>query len=198
MTSPTSMQTERGFMVYPKDGLRKAFFKAPLYLWRMGLGFMLPPNFIVLGTTGRKSGLPRYTMVEHSDIDGTIYIASGWGQRPQWVKNIEADPVISTESWRGGVVNGTARRVTEADEFSRMWEPMQKSPVWETWLESWGIDPNLEDFIAKRDRVVVFAVDPGDVPAPPPLEKDLRWVPFFVGGMLLMKVRRGGRKKRVK
>ena len=198
MTSQSPTQVERGLMVYPKDGLRKAFFKAPLYLWRMGLGRLLPHQMLVLATTGRKSGLPRYTMVEHSKINGKIVFSSGWGKRPQWVKNIEVDPIVSVETVADGVITGTARRVTEADEFKQMWEPMQKSPVWEMWLDSWGIEPNLEDFIAKRDRVVVFALDPGDVPAPPPLEKDLGWVPFFVGGMLLLRLLRGGSKKRVK
>ena len=41
--SAADLQNERGFMVYPSGGWRKAMFKAPLYLWRMGLGMLLPP-----------------------------------------------------------------------------------------------------------------------------------------------------------
>ena len=191
-----NLQKERGFMIYPSGGWRKAMFKAPLYLWRMGLGVLLPRQILVLATTGRKSGLPRHTMLEYSMIDGQMYIASGWGKRPQWVKNIEADPIVTVESVNEGVVTGTARRVTDEDEFRRMWEPMQHSPIWETWLQSWNIEPTLEDYLAKRDRMVVFTIDVGDVPAPPTLARDLQWILLIVGGLLLMRLLRGVRKKR--
>ena len=195
MTS-ANLQKERGFMIYPSGGWRKAMFKAPLYLWRMGLGVLLPRQILVLATTGRKSGLPRHTMVEYSKINGQIYIASGWGKRPQWVKNIEADPVVTVESVNEGVLTGTAHRVTDEDEFRRMWEPMQRSPIWETWLESWDIEPILEDYLAKRDRMVVFAIDVGAVPAPPTLARDLQWIPLLVGGFLLMRLLRFSQRKR--
>lgn len=193
-----AVQQERGFMVFPSGGWRKVMFKTPLYLWRMGLASMLPRQFLVLATTGRKSGLPRHTMVEYSKIDDVITIASGWGGRPQWVKNIEVDPIVTVESLNDGVIKGTARRVTDEDEFRQMWQPMQHSPVWDTWLESWGIEPTLDDFLANRDRMVVFAIEPGDVPALPLLERDLKWIPVVVGTMLLLRWLRGGRQKRVK
>ena len=197
MSAANRRQQERGFMVYPAGGWRKAMFKTPLYLWRMGLGWMLPRQVLVLTTTGRKSGLPRHTMVEYSKIGSTLYIASGWGQRPQWVKNIEADPVVTIESINEGEATGTMRRVTGEAEFSEMWEPMRHSPVWETWLQSWGIEPNLQDYLAKRERMVVFAFERGDVPAPPAMAQDLKWVPVAVGAVLLLRLLRGGTKKRV-
>ncbi|MBZ0295961.1 MAG: nitroreductase family deazaflavin-dependent oxidoreductase [Anaerolineae bacterium] len=171
-----SAQHESGMMVYPAGGWRKFFFRLPLFAWRSGWAFLLPRNFLILTTTGRKSGTARHTMVEHSIISGTIYLASGWGDRPQWVRNLEADANIVVQPVRGGLLRGRARRVTDAKEMAALYEPMRHSPVWESWLASWGIEPTVEDFVAKRDRMVVYAIDPADVPAPAPLKQDLRWL----------------------
>jgi deazaflavin-dependent oxidoreductase (nitroreductase family) len=144
----------------------------------------------VLTTTGRKIGRPRYTMVEHFDIDGTIYVVSGWGKRAQWLKNIEADPIVTVETVRRGVLQGTFRRVTDEDELRMLWSPLHRSPVFETQLAAWEMAPTLEDFLAKRERAVILRLDRGDVAAPPPLDRDLQWVPFFVAGLLLTRLLR--------
>ncbi|MBZ0301678.1 MAG: nitroreductase family deazaflavin-dependent oxidoreductase [Anaerolineae bacterium] len=195
-TTTKSTQHDSGFFVYPSGGWRKWMFQAPLVLWRMGLGWMLPRQLLVLAATGRKSGLPRYTMIEYFNIDGTLHMVSGWGERSQWVKNIVADPVVTVESVNEGVIQGRAHRLTSEDEFRSLWQPMLRSPIAEPQLARWGMQRTVEDFIAKRDRAVIFAIEAGDVPAPPPLEQDLQWVPYFVGALLLTRLMRGGRKKR--
>lgn len=187
-----SEQQESGLMVYPAGGWRRLMFRLPLLVWRSGWGFLLPRNFLILATTGHESGQACYTMVEYSIISGTIYLASGWGAHPQWVRNLEADPNVVVQPVRGGVLRGRVRRVTEAREMATLYEPMQRSLIWESWLESWEIAPTLEDFVARRDRVIVYAMEPTDVPAPPPLKQDLRWVSMVglvVIGLLLRKKR---------
>lgn len=179
---------QQGFMAYPQAGWRRLLFRAPLYLWRMGLGFVLPSQMLVLTTTGRKSGQPRHTMVEYSYISGTFYLVSGWGEQTQWSQNLLADPYVTVQPVQGGVVTGTARRVTDADEMAALFVPMQKSPVWNDWLAAQGIEPTAADFAAKRDRVTVIAVEPGHVPAPPPLKADLQWVTWLLVAVVLAKL----------
>lgn len=181
---------------YPAGGWRRWLFRAPLVLWRMGLGWLLPRQMLVLATTGRKSGLPRYVMIEHFKAGRTIYFVSGWGKQAQWVKNIQADPLVTVETMRDGVVTGTVRRVTSEDEFRRLWPVMQQSPMFDTQLRYWGMQPTREDFVAKRDRALIFMLEPGNVPAPPPLKRDLRWVTVILGALLLLRLLRGGKKKR--
>jgi len=56
----------------PRSFWHKAIFKTPLYVWRMGFRFMLPSNFACITTRGSKSGLARYTMIEHTQSTATI------------------------------------------------------------------------------------------------------------------------------
>jgi hypothetical protein len=45
----------------------------------------------------------------------------------------------------------------------------------EPWLESYGIQFNQEDMIAKRDRLFIYGFEPVDENGPEPLLTDLLW-----------------------
>lgn len=175
--SESPEQRELGWMVYPDHGWRRVFFRGPLVLWRLGLARAHPPNFLVLTTTGRKSGQPRYTMLEHTRLADRIYITSGWGTRTQWYKNIQADPRVSARTTGGEVVRGRAVAVRDDGALRRLFVEMRgKSPVWDDYLASWDIKDDLEDFLAKKDRTCVLRIDPTDEPTPAPFKTDLLWV----------------------
>jgi deazaflavin-dependent oxidoreductase (nitroreductase family) len=68
-------------------------------LYRLGLGEVLArARLIVLTTRGRKSGLPRHTIVEYRMHGNKIYVISGWGDRPNWVQNLQAYPLATMKS----------------------------------------------------------------------------------------------------
>jgi deazaflavin-dependent oxidoreductase (nitroreductase family) len=164
-------------MRYPSDGLLRFLYKAPLVEWRMGLGPILRRfHLLVLTTRGRKSGKPRYTMLEHSMMDGKAYIAPGWGPKTRWYQNILSDPRVTVQ--RGGKPYGAiARRVTDDGELMRLYEVMHgKSPVWKQYLDSWGVRDTVQDFVAKKDRLIVLALDPQDELPRPGLRTDLLWI----------------------
>lgn len=164
-------------MTYPARGWRKAVFRWPLLLWRLGLARWHPANFLVLTTTGRKSGKPRHTMLEHSRMGDTVYLSSGWGRRTQWYKNICADSLVTVKTTKGEVFFGRVSSVEDDAELAALFEQMQgNSPVWDAYLESWGIEDKAEDFVAKKDRLCVLRVDPSDQPGPPSMASDLVWV----------------------
>jgi hypothetical protein len=50
-----------------------------------------------------------------------------------------------------------------------------RSPVWKQYLESWGVEDTLDDFIAKKDRLIVVRLDPCSDPTLPGVKKDLVW-----------------------
>jgi deazaflavin-dependent oxidoreductase (nitroreductase family) len=58
----------------------------------------LLPNYVVLETTGRRSGRPRTTVVGvHPDPDGdasAVWIVAEHGHRAAYVRNIEAEPAV--------------------------------------------------------------------------------------------------------
>jgi len=164
-------------MVYPGRGWRKQFMKMPLRYWRMGLGPILQRWFVVLTTTGRVSKQPRHTMLEYSVMDGKTYLGSGWGERPDWCKNIAADPRVTLQSARG-VESAMARRVTTDEEMARLYHvaKARKSPVWKEYLESLGIEDTVEDYVAKKERLVIFRLDSTSEKTPAPMKTDLVWV----------------------
>lgn len=167
---------ESGLMIYPKAEWRKLMFKAPLTLWRMGWGPLLGRQFVVLTTTGRKSGLPRHTMTEYALVNNCIVVASGWGARAQWVKNLAADPLVTAQI-ATGIHSCRARRIDDAPILREVYHKMHHSPAFDPSLKLWGIDPpTLDNLLAHIDRAYFFILEPTAQPTPAPLEADLRWV----------------------
>ena len=61
---------------------------------------MLGKRVLLLTHTGRKSGLLRQTVLEvvsHDTETGTFYVASGWGERSDWLKNIMKTPQVRVQ-----------------------------------------------------------------------------------------------------
>lgn len=181
----TYQQKELGWMVYPASEWRKLMFKMPLIWWRLGLGRLLSRLFLVLTTRGRKSGLPRHTMLEYSIVDGKTYVVSGWGTRAGWYKNIQADPHVTIQTI-DGTQSVVARRVIDEEVIARLYAYAQRSPLWESYLTSLDIQPTREDFVAKKERLVILTFDPTDEPTPAPLEADLVWLWPVMAGCLLV------------
>jgi deazaflavin-dependent oxidoreductase (nitroreductase family) len=81
-------------------GLLRWFLRAPTVLYRARLGWMLGRRFLMLTHTGRTSGLPRRTVVEVVDHDlasDTYFVASGWGGRSDWLRNVEKTPRVRVD-----------------------------------------------------------------------------------------------------
>jgi deazaflavin-dependent oxidoreductase (nitroreductase family) len=75
----------------PPKGLKLKLFRAPIYIYRFGVGFILGERFIRLKHWGRVSGNLNETVIEVIDQDkpsGKVYSASGFGEKSQWFKNI--------------------------------------------------------------------------------------------------------------
>jgi deazaflavin-dependent oxidoreductase (nitroreductase family) len=72
------------------------FVRAPIWLYRARLGFVFGSRLLMLEHTGRKSGLPRYVVLEvvdHPDANSYV-VASGFGARAQWFRNVQAEPHV--------------------------------------------------------------------------------------------------------
>lgn len=75
----------------------KAFLLA---LYDHGFGPWLGRLILVLTTTGRVSGLPRRTPLQYEEVDGKIVVASGWGTRSDWYRNLQAHPAVEVRIGR--------------------------------------------------------------------------------------------------
>lgn len=73
----------------------RAFLRAPIALYRVGLGPLLGRRFLLLHHKGRKTGAARRTVLEVVDFDrptNTYYVAVGFGRRSDWFRNLKHDP----------------------------------------------------------------------------------------------------------
>ncbi len=79
-------------------GLSRLFFRAPIWLYRWGLGWLLGKRFLLINHIGRKSGLSRQAVVEVIAYDqecDTYYVAAGFGPKSQWYQNLLATPAVT-------------------------------------------------------------------------------------------------------
>ena len=75
--------------------------RAPIRLYRAGLGFLLGTRMLMIEHTGRSSGARRYVVLEvvdHPTPDEYV-IVSGFGEKSHWYRNIQAQPKIRV--WSG-------------------------------------------------------------------------------------------------
>jgi deazaflavin-dependent oxidoreductase (nitroreductase family) len=174
-------------MSYPTHPLHKALFKAPIILWRLGLGTVLGQFLMLISHTGRKSGRTRRTMVEYHTIAGSKYIPCAFGPHSDWYQNMIADPNVTIQT-RQGVESVRGERVTDERELLAVYyHLMRRNPLMtKSYLASLDIQPEASDLLAKKDRVYWLRFDPVEAPTPPPQRADLVFIWLFAlaGGIL--------------
>ena len=181
-------------MAYPARGsIKRILFKLPLILWRLGFGGYLShparggSKMLVVTTSGRKSGLPRHTMLSYILFRGKEYVVSGWGERSDWVKNILSDPLVTIQAG-GKIYSAQASRLLDPAEFLAAASSLFDSggdSHFEEWLDSLGIEHDLDDFLEKQDRVYLLGFDRVDEDGPDPLPADLLWIWAVLFSLLL-------------
>lgn len=77
------------------------------------------PLQTVLETTGRTSGLPRQTPVGGRRIGDSFWLVSEFGEKSQYVRNIQADPTVRVRI-RGRWHTGTAHLLPDDDPLARL------------------------------------------------------------------------------
>ncbi|AXE78837.1 nitroreductase/quinone reductase family protein [Streptomyces atratus] len=73
----------------------------------------------LLETTGRTSGLPRRTPVGGSRVGQEFWLVSEYGEKSQYVRNIQADPRVRVRI-KGQWHTGTAHPLPEDDARARL------------------------------------------------------------------------------
>jgi deazaflavin-dependent oxidoreductase (nitroreductase family) len=76
------------------------------------------PGFVILETTGRRSGQPRRVPVGKALEGDTLWVIAEHGRRAAYVRNIEANPRVRVRlgrDWR----TGTARVLPDDDPLER-------------------------------------------------------------------------------
>lgn len=99
--------TDRSFGVRVAQRILKTrwLMRLPIPLYRAGLGWMLGERFVMIETLGRVSREPRFVVVEVVQRGPrSLCVASGFGAKAQWYRNLRANGVAYLST-------GRARRV---------------------------------------------------------------------------------------
>ena len=102
--------------------------RAMVVLWRLGLGPVVnlwprgSGRILVLGHTGRRSGLRRWTPLNYAEVDGEIYCTAGFGAGSDWFRNVTAHPRV--ELWLPG--RRTLARVHDVSDDPRRIELLRQ------------------------------------------------------------------------
>lgn len=91
--------------------------RAPIHLYRAGYGFLLGQRVLMLEHSGRKTGLPRYVVLEvvRQPSDDTFVIAAGMGPQADWYRNVERQPHVRVWVGRRNAAAAVARPIEQTD-----------------------------------------------------------------------------------
>ncbi|MCK0117590.1 deazaflavin-dependent oxidoreductase (nitroreductase family) [Isoptericola sp. CG 20/1183] len=74
----------------------RALVRAPIWLYRAGLGFLLGDRLLLMQHRGRVSGQARSVVLEVADrpAPDRLVVVSGMGPTAQWYRNVLAEPRV--------------------------------------------------------------------------------------------------------
>lgn len=124
----------------------RRLMRAPIWVYKARAGALLTSRLVMLEHVGRKSGAPRCVVLEVVDhpAPDTYVVASGFGTKAQWFRNIRANPRVRVYAGSHPPAPATARILGQQEADSalaayigrhrRAWE--QLKPVLEETLGS--------------------------------------------------------------
>ncbi|MGV0788297.1 nitroreductase family deazaflavin-dependent oxidoreductase [Mycolicibacterium sp. XJ2] len=122
----------------------RRLMRAPIGLYRARLGFIFGSRILLLEHIGRKSGRTRQVVLEVLDRPhpDAYIVASGFGTRAQWYRNVQAEPRVRVSVGARVSMPAIARPLSTGeadaalrryvDRHRRAWETMK--PVLESTL----------------------------------------------------------------
>jgi len=126
-------------------------FKIPLLFYRFGLGGFVGPRFLLLTTTGRKTGKPHATPLEFSfdEKTGGYLVSAGWGGKTDWYKNALANPAVNLQVGREKFA-AQAVPLPHREVAEQMLAISRRAPamlaVWQRWCDK-PIDATLTSYL---------------------------------------------------
>jgi deazaflavin-dependent oxidoreductase (nitroreductase family) len=121
--------------------------RAPIWLYKARLGFVLGHRFIMVEHTGRRSGRPRYVVLEVIDRPrpDRYVVASGFGNRSQWFRNVQVNPNVRLRVGGRAWAPAHARRLDPAEATEALDRYAKAHP------RSWAaLRPVLESALGAR------------------------------------------------
>jgi deazaflavin-dependent oxidoreductase (nitroreductase family) len=95
----------------------RLLMRAPIWFFKVHAGAVLGPRLLMLEHIGRTSGVRRYVVLEvvdHPSSDRYV-VASGFGEKAQWFRNIKANPRVRVYAGSRAPKPATARIMTQQE-----------------------------------------------------------------------------------
>jgi deazaflavin-dependent oxidoreductase (nitroreductase family) len=149
----------------PPRGLTRFLFRAPIWLYKIHLGWILGNRALKLTHTGRISGQPRHVVLEVVKFDpssNTYYIAAAWGEKSDWVKNIKANPNVRIQVGNREI-NMLAEQLTPDQGELIILDYAQRHPSAMTSLArymGYQLDGSEADFRELGRRLLMYSLTP--------------------------------------
>ena len=164
--TPAAQHRDR--RVKPLLGVRRqpgrialAVFRLPLPLYHRRLGWLFGRTFLLITHAGRRTGKHRETvamaLAYNRETHETV-VCSGWGENPDWVRNIRARPALRIEIGREAFTPAQ-RFLSEDESVAVMAEFRHRHPPRArliTWIFGWGdlsSDAAVRVFVRRRPFV---------------------------------------------
>lgn len=97
----------------PLGPVGRWFARMPIWLYRLGLGWLLGRRFVMIEHIGRISGLRRRTVLEVVRRDAaSLHVAAAWGPKADWLRNVVSEPAVRLWSGRLRALPATASVLT--------------------------------------------------------------------------------------
>jgi deazaflavin-dependent oxidoreductase (nitroreductase family) len=136
------------------------FFRMPVGLFRIGLGRFMP-WWILLITTGRKSGRLRYNVVDVVKREGeAVFVLAAYGQQADWVRNLKANPSFKAQLG-GRTFAARATFPSGAEAGQLMVELLRERPQYtRAVLRAIGVTSDREEDVRKAgERMLVVRIE---------------------------------------
>jgi deazaflavin-dependent oxidoreductase (nitroreductase family) len=117
--------------LHPERGWLRVALRLPVLLYHAHLGWLLGERFLLLTHIGRRSGLPRQTVLEvvaHDRASDTYVVVSALGERAQWFRNIQQTPEVGVTVGRRQL-EATAVRLPEDEAEQVIRAYIRRHPI---------------------------------------------------------------------
>ena len=131
--------------------LFKWIFKIPVLYYKLGLGWALEKRFLLLTTTGRRTGKLRLTPLEFefNPQQDWYRVSPGWGGNTDWYKNVLHNPHVALQVGRRKFI-AVAETVPLEEVAEAMRSTSRRHPgmdkVWNRWSDI-PVDGSEESYL---------------------------------------------------
>ncbi len=145
----------------------RPIFKSPIFLYRIGLGWMLGRRFMLLTHIGRRSGKVRRVILAVLRFDPKTkesMAISAWSAS-DWYLNIQASPALQVET--GFTRYAPVQRTLSPEEIAALFEEYRKKhPIFSRivcQIPGWKWNSSHEEFLELAHTLRGVAFRPKDL-----------------------------------